>query len=116
MNDPEKDDKPEPVKLAVCVNHRYGVDRPSCGARGSEALATAIEAALLAEGLNFEVERFMCFGRCGRGPTMRFIPGGDFHFEVTEADIPELIRSIKDHYSQNEPDAEKKLPVNLLGS
>lgn len=103
-------------KLAVCVNNRYSANKPSCAARGSERLLDELQKAVKDKGLTFDIEPFLCFGRCTQGPTMRFIPGGDFRFNVKASDIPEIIRSIEEHYGDNAEKNEISLPAHLLGS
>ena len=64
-----------PSTIIVCINRRLTPDRPSCAARGSEALAEALEEAARPWGI--PVTRLKCFGRCDEGPNVR-IRGGRF--------------------------------------
>lgn len=75
-----------PRAIAICVNRRYGVDRPSCGGRGSLEIADAIEAGVRERRIDIAVERIVCFGRCSEGPNFRYLPGGAFTtgFSITE--------------------------------
>lgn len=86
-------------KIVVCVNHRANPDKPSCGARGGEAIACALEQALEKDGLTIPVERFNCLGRCETGPNLRLVPAGPFYQQLSIADIPTLIPNIKKFYA-----------------
>lgn len=71
-----------PKRFVICVNRRFGSDRPACGSRGSGDLAEAIENGVALRGIDVTVERIVCFGMCRTGPNMRLVPGGDFHKNV----------------------------------
>ncbi len=70
--------EPPPLTLLVCVNRRFGRDRPSCAARGSEKLL----AALVALDPTIRVMPAPCQGRCSRGPVVRALPTGRLFFDV----------------------------------
>jgi len=74
--------------LLVCINRRLRSDLASCAARGSEALADAIEAEADRRGLDIQVERVVCMGRCNHGPTVRVAPGGAFHLGLGVEQVP----------------------------
>lgn len=80
-----------PDTLVVCINRRFRTDAPSCAARGSEAIADALERGIRERGIALRVVRIRCFGACSRGPTMRLAPGGAFLFEVRAEDVPALL-------------------------
>ncbi len=82
--------------IIVCVNRRFTPGKPSCAARGSEALADALERAVKRRGLDVSVTRLMCLGRCHEGPNARVAPGGRFFRGVTAEDIPEIINTALD--------------------
>lgn len=85
-------------KIVVCVNHRANPDQPSCGARGSEVIACALEQALDHHGLAIPVERFNCLGRCESGPNLRLVPAGPFYQQLSVSDVPALITDIEKFY------------------
>lgn len=85
-------------KIVVCVNHRANPDQPSCGARGSEAIACALEQALKDYNLSIPVERFNCLGRCEAGPNIRLVPAGPFYQQLSVSDIPALMADIEKFY------------------
>ena len=84
----EPEDTP---KFVICINRRFGSDRPSCGNRGSEAIADAIEAGAEERNLNVIIERIVCFGMCANGPNMRLVPGGAFHKNVNLDQVDEIL-------------------------
>jgi (2Fe-2S) ferredoxin len=86
----ENDTNSTAKKLAICVNRRYS-DKPSCGGRGSVAIADALEAGIAERGLDIQVERIICFGMCTQGPSMRLVPNGDFFRQMKLADVPEML-------------------------
>lgn len=81
--------------ILVCINRRLRSDQTSCAARGSEALADALEAEVRARGLALAVERAVCMGRCMTGPTVRLAPGGAFHPGLTPADVPGFLDGLE---------------------
>jgi (2Fe-2S) ferredoxin len=85
-------------KIVVCVNRRDNPDMASCGARGGEAIASALEQGLENQGLAVSVERFHCLGRCESGPNLRLAPAGPFYQQLTLADVPALLTDIKKIY------------------
>ncbi len=82
------------ITIVVCINHRANPNQPSCGARGSQAVATAIEDEIKHHQLNMQVERIYCLGFCDRGPNLRIAPEGRFIHDVQLADVPNLIAEI----------------------
>lgn len=100
--------------FAICVNHRYGSDTPSCGDRGSVAIADAIEQGVRERRINVKVERIVCFGKCMIGPNMRLAPGGAFRHGVTLHDVPAILDDLQ-ALCGTRPE-EKELPVHLIGS
>lgn len=65
-----------PRTVLVCINRRFRGDQPSCAARGSEAVADAIETGISQRKIDVRLERSICMGQCTKGPTVRFAPGG----------------------------------------
>jgi len=84
-----------PHSFAICVNRRFGTDKPSCAARGSELIADILEAGVRERGIPVAIERLVCFGLCMDGPNGRLIPGGAFHKGLTKEDIPELLDELE---------------------
>lgn len=78
------------LRLAVCVNRMGRAGKPCCGARGSLALADAMEAALRARALDVTVERIVCLNKCHEGPNMRIV-GGRFFTGVDAAALPGIL-------------------------
>jgi NADH:ubiquinone oxidoreductase subunit E len=77
--------------VLVCINRRYGVDQPSCAARGGEEILAALRAAAAERGGKVRVESCCCFGHCPDGAVVRIAPGGPFHHGVVLADVPALL-------------------------
>ncbi|HYD34044.1 MAG TPA: (2Fe-2S) ferredoxin domain-containing protein [Methylophilaceae bacterium] len=80
-----------PKKVLVCVNYRANQAHPSCAARGSEAIADALEQALSQHLPGLKVERLNCLGQCGAGPNVRLSPAGPWYHQLTLDDIPMLV-------------------------
>ena len=81
-----------PEELLICVNRRLGA--VSCGGRESEAIARALEIGIAERGLDIEVLRIHCFGRCEAGPNLRLI-GKNFHHRVQLEQIDALLDAIE---------------------
>lgn len=80
--------------VTVCINRRASPDTPSCGARGGEEIAAALQAAVAERGLPISVEIFRCLGRCEQGPNLKLSPGGEFLHDVHLEDLPQLLDRI----------------------
>ncbi len=89
-------------KFAICINRRFGSDRPSCGTRGSQNIADAIEAGVRERKINVMIERIVCFGMCNNGPNMRLIPGGAFHKDVSLDQVNELLSMLESECGQKD--------------
>lgn len=80
-------------KVVVCIKSRSG-HQPSCGSRGGEAIATALEGLIAQAQLDLKVERFKCLGFCEDGPNLKLSPEGrfihDLALENLEAHLVEL--------------------------
>ncbi|MBS38923.1 MAG: hypothetical protein CMO26_23755 [Thiotrichales bacterium] len=91
-----------PTTLLVCINRRigmkFGKEMPSCGGRGSEALADLLELGLSERGLSerMKVERFYCFGRCDDGPNVRYYPGGTCFSNVGGDDVATILDTLEE--------------------
>jgi (2Fe-2S) ferredoxin len=77
-------------RVYVCVNLRDASDA-SCGARGSLALADALERIA---GDTVEIRRSKCLGFCAYGPNIRR-DGTGIHVMVDEADLPGIVDGSK---------------------
>jgi len=77
----------------VCANRRPEAGKPSCGARGGDALLAALR-----EGLGAHPELWGrvaitatgCLGPCFDGPTIVVYPEAVWYTGVTLADVPEI--------------------------
>ena len=78
------------AELLVCVNRRLTEAQPSCGARGGEDLARALERIAGERGLAVEIVRIHCFGQCARGPNVRRT-GGPFVHRGQAADAAAIL-------------------------
>jgi (2Fe-2S) ferredoxin len=85
--------EPPPLRLLVCVNRRFGRDRPSCAARGSEKLLKALVPMLAALDPPIAAFPAPCQGRCSRGPVVRVMPAGTLLLDIH----PSNSRLILDH-------------------
>ncbi len=65
-------------KLLVCTNLRTNPNQPSCAARGSLAMANALNQVIKKQNLAIEVEHTACLGYCEIGINLRLSPNGDF--------------------------------------
>jgi (2Fe-2S) ferredoxin len=80
----------------VCTNARPAGSKPSCGARGSAGLLSALQ-----EGLGRHPELWGkvivtpsgCLGPCFEGPTIVVYPEGVWYTGVTPADVREIVES-----------------------
>ena len=107
----------KPRALAICVNRRFGLDKPSCGERGSVAIAQALEREIEQRRIDVRLERLECLGQCAQGPSMRIIPAGRFFLEVTMDDVPEILDILeKACGTGQESIADAEPPAHLLGS
>ena len=82
-------------KVIVCINHRVNPGQPSCAARGSRQFADLIESGIRDGKIDIELERFMCLGRCERGPNIKLVPGGHFITGVHAGNIPKIMDEIR---------------------
>ena len=79
----------------MCVNERFTGNKPSCGGRGSQQLAVALEKALADAGAShISLQRIKCFGRCYEGPNIRLAPGGRFWRDVKIEDIDSIVAEV----------------------
>jgi (2Fe-2S) ferredoxin len=88
------------VMVTVCVNRREntgGLAMASCGARGSEAIAVAVERGLAERGLRARFATIKCLGLCEKGPNIRLAPSNSWFQQLTLADVPAVLDAIGKH-------------------
>lgn len=103
-----------PKVLLVCVNRRFRSDQASCAARGSEAIADALEAGITQRNIRITLERSICMGQCTKGPTVRFAPKGRFNLPTHLSDVPALLDELEALCGLN--DNVDGIPLHLIGS
>lgn len=114
QDDDDKPTKESPDTILICVNRRFKGDQPSCAARGSMAIAEAIEAGVAERRIDIKVERIICFGHCTKGPNIRFAPGGRFNHETKLDDVPAMLDELQRTCGTLKDDDGP--PLHLLGS
>lgn len=107
---------PRPDKILICVNRRFKSDEASCAQRGSLAIAEAFERGIQARQIDIAFDRFVCFGQCQKGPTVKLVPG-DF---ILGASL-DMVEGILDKLeaacgTKKDSDASDEPPAHLLGS
>ncbi len=112
---PGKEDR-RPTALVVCVNRRFGNDRPSCAGRGSEELANTLERLIAERQLAVTLDRIRCFGDCTRGAVMRLYPNGPFYRFVCAEDLAAILADIERLCGRRTDGESPPLPLDLLGS
>ena len=90
-----------PKKLLVCTNYRANPNNPSCAARGSKELLTALAQQLQREKVSIEVEEIQCMGYCNVGPNVRLIPNGEIFHEVSDKKFAQIIQASKKYLKEN---------------
>lgn len=75
----------------VCTNKRFSSSRASCGMRASEKTLALLQDAMKARGLNYPIEKSICFGQCTFGPTLRIAPGGEFFMGAKPDRLEEIV-------------------------
>ncbi|NQV85103.1 MAG: (2Fe-2S) ferredoxin domain-containing protein [Rhodospirillales bacterium] len=103
-----------PNKILICVNRRFKDDEPSCAARGGFKIAEAFEKGVLERRIDIAVERFICFGQCQKGPTIKLVPG-NFILGASLDMVDGLLGKLEAACGTKEP-GEGVPPVHLLGS
>lgn len=103
-----------PQSVMVCINRRFRGDQPSCAARGSEAIADAVEAGIAQRRIAIKMERVICLGQCTKGPTVRFAPGGRFNLGTRLEDVSAILDELQALCGVEDDDGGP--PLHLLGS
>lgn len=79
--------------ILVCTNRRDPGGKPSCAARGSEALLAALKAELNGSALKSEtwITKSGCLKHCSQGPAAVVWPEGFVLAGLTPEDAPRLL-------------------------
>ncbi|MGJ8619125.1 MAG: (2Fe-2S) ferredoxin domain-containing protein [Methylophilaceae bacterium] len=80
-------------KVMVCTNFRANPSHPSCGARDSDTVLTALSEALL--DLPIITVESPCMGLCHTGPNVRLSPNGTCFHEVNAQRLDVIIEEVK---------------------
>ena len=107
------DDVIKPKFLMICVNRRFRADEASCAARGSQALADALELGIQQRKIDIKIERSVCLGHCQIGPSIRLAPGGRFILGKSMSEAEALLDELELLCGHRNDDV---LPLDLLGS
>jgi NADH:ubiquinone oxidoreductase subunit E len=83
------------IRLVVCVNERLGAQQKSCAGSGSRELIALLKQRFVQENMDIAVDEQVCLGRCAEGIAMRIAPGGPFFTQVTEKNIPAIIKALQ---------------------
>jgi (2Fe-2S) ferredoxin len=78
----------------VCTQARAGGGKPSCGARGGDAIIAALQAAIAARpdlASTVAVTACACLGPCFDGPNAVVYPDGVWYAELEVGDVDELV-------------------------
>lgn len=82
-------------KILVCTNFRANLNNPSCAARDSQLVLSALKKELTDKNIVIEIEESPCMGYCNVGPNLRLAPNGEFFHEVSASNISSLIEAAK---------------------
>ena len=78
-------------KLLVCTNYRGNPNAPSCAARGSKSLLSALLQHCLHNHLAITIDESPCMGFCQIGPNAHLVPNGAFFHGIIESDLSQII-------------------------
>ncbi len=82
-------------KLLICTNYRANPNNPSCAARGSEAILTALSQQFQQNNLPVQIEESPCLGFCQVGPNARLMPNGPFFHQISLTQLSPIILATK---------------------
>jgi NADH:ubiquinone oxidoreductase subunit E len=82
-------------KILVCTNYRANPNNPSCAARSSKEVVSALTLQLKKKNVLIEVEESPCMGFCNIGPNIHLIPNGEFFHEVSDKKFAKIIKTAK---------------------
>lgn len=88
-------------KLLVCTNYRANPNNPSCAARDSSLILSALSKQCQQNNLPIEVEESLCLGFCQIGPNARLAPNGPFFHDISLDKLSTIIIAAK-NFTQNE--------------
>ncbi|HTJ45480.1 MAG TPA: (2Fe-2S) ferredoxin domain-containing protein [Kofleriaceae bacterium] len=80
--------------IFVCTQARAGGGKPSCGARGSQAIVSALERAIASRpelATKIGITSCACLGPCFDGPNAVVYPDGVWYANLDENDVDDLI-------------------------
>jgi (2Fe-2S) ferredoxin len=83
--------------IFVCTQARSGSGKPSCGARGSNAIVAALEGAIAARpelAVTIGVTACACLGPCFDGPNAVVYPDGVWYAGLTLDDVDDLVEHL----------------------
>jgi (2Fe-2S) ferredoxin len=80
--------------VLVCGNVRTD-GRLSCGVQGNNELKDRLKELCKARGLPVRVVQTSCLGKCDEGPNIMIVPDNFWLSQVTDADIPEIMKIIE---------------------
>lgn len=78
-------------KLLVCTNYRGNPNNPSCAARGSKSLFSALSQYCQHNNLDLQIEESPCLGFCQVGPNAHLVPNGQFFHGILQDDLSPII-------------------------
>ncbi len=81
--------------VLVCVNERTD-GQECCAQKGSRELYVKLKTAVKAAHLSVRVSRTYCLDNCQSGITIALMPQNVYLGEVTEADIPQILRFLSE--------------------
>ena len=77
--------------VTVCINDRDERFAPCCGRHGGPEILAALRDAVVARGLDVDVQTIHCLGLCAKGPNVRVAPSGSLYHAMTANDVPALV-------------------------
>jgi (2Fe-2S) ferredoxin len=79
--------------IYICTNVREEDGRPSCGARGSQAICDQLKEEVKKRGLKGKVRAMKsgCMDFCEVGPNVMVFPDATMHTGVKPEDVPALV-------------------------
>lgn len=78
-------------KLFVCTNYRGNPNAPSCAARGSKSILSALLQHCEHNNLALQIEESPCLGYCQIGPNAHLVPNGEFFHGISQEDLSPII-------------------------
>lgn len=82
-------------KLLVCTNYRANPNNPSCAARGSKSILSALSQQCQQNNVPIQIEESLCLGFCQIGPNARLVPNGPFFHGISLAELSPIMKAAK---------------------